>query len=371
MISRFVLSCWVGFTSGIAVQAKDWPVFRGNPQMTGTTTAHLPDQLTERWTFTCKNGLEGAPAIVGDTVYLASLGEHLYALELATGREKWRIRLAPMKAAPAVANGRVFVGDIDGKFYCVDAKTGKKLWMFETGGEITSGANFHGDRVLVGSHDSTLYCLNQADGHKLWSYAIDGPVNGSPAISGNVAIVAGCDSILHAVDIQTGQATGTVELSGQAGATAAVLDGQAYVGTMSNQVVSVRIDKPAKLWQFEARRRQQPFYASAAVTEELVIAGSRDKKIYALDRKTGQEKWNFLTGGQVDASPVVVGNRVYVGALSRDGEFYVLDLKTGRQIQQLLLDSAISGSVAVAGEYLLVGTEKGTLYCFGAALSSK
>lgn len=365
MISRFVLTSLIGLASAFSISAKDWPVFRGNPQMTGTTTANLPEQLAERWTFPCKNGLEGAPAIVGDTVYLASLGEHLYALELATGREKWRLRLAPMKAAPAVANGRIFVGDIDGKFYCVDAATGKQLWMFETGGEITSGANFHGTSVLVGSHDSTLYCLNQADGRKLWSYAIDGPVNGSPAISGNVAIVAGCDSILHAVDVKTGQATGTVELSGQAGATAAVLDGQAYVGTMSNQVVSVRIDKPAKLWQFEARRRQQPFYASAAVTEKLVIAGSRDKKIYALDRLTGQEKWNFITEGQVDASPVIVGNRVYVGSLSRGGEFYVLDLNTGRQIQQILLDSAVSGSVAVSGQYLLVGTEKGTLYCFG------
>jgi outer membrane protein assembly factor BamB len=365
MFSRFVLSCVVGLICGMTVQAGDWPVFRGNPQMTGTTTAHLPEQLEERWTFTSKNGLEGAPAIVGETVYLASLSEYLYALELATGKEKWRLKLAPMKAAPAVTGGRVFVGDIDGKFYCVDAATGKKLWMFETGGEITSGANFHGDSVLVGSHDATLYCLNQADGRKLWSYGIDGPVNGSPAISGNVAIVAGCDSILHAVDVKTGKATGTVELSGQAGATAAVFAGLAYVGTMSNQVVSVRIDKPAKLWQFEARRRQQPFYASAAVTDELVIAGSRDKKVYALDRKTGLEKWNFITEGQVDASPVVVGNRVYVGSLSRGGEFYVLDLATGRQIQLLTLDSAVSGSAAVSGEYLLVGTEKGTLYCLG------
>lgn len=344
--------------------AADWPVFRGDPAMTGTTTAKLPDELDELWTFKCKNALEGAPAIVGDTVYLACLDEHLYALDLATGKEKWRTKLAPMKAAPAVSEGRVYVGDIDGKFYGIDAASGKKLWTFETGGEITSGANFLGDTILVGSHDSTLYGLDR-DGNKLWSYAIDGPVNGSPAVAGTHAIVAGCDSILHAVDVKSGKAIGTVDLGGQAGATAAVRDGKAYVGTMANQVVGLSLDKPAKLWEFEAKRRQQPFYSSAAVTDDLVIVGSRDKKLYALDRKTGAEKWTFVTEGMVDASPVVVGNRVYFGSLSRGGEFYVLDLATGRQIQQLLLDSGVSGSAAVTNDRLLVGTEKGTLYCLG------
>ena len=101
-----------------------------------------------------------------------------------------------------------------------------------------------------------------------------------------------------------------------------------------------------KSWEFESKRRQQPFYASTAVTEKFVIAGSRDKKVYAMDRVTGQEKWNFVTEGNVDASPVVVGNRVYVGCMSTTAEFYVLDLNTGKQVQLLTLDSAVTGSVA-------------------------
>ena len=72
-----------------------------------------------------------------------------------------------------------------------------------------------------------------------------------------------------------------------------------------------------------------------------------------------------MTEGNVDASPVVVGNRIYVGCLSTSGEFYVLDLATGKQVQQLILDSAVTGSVAVGPDCLLVGTEKGMLYCLG------
>ena len=71
----------------------DWPVFRGDATMTGVGTAKLPDQLAERWTFKTGDAIEGAPVIVGNTVYVASLGKHLFALDLATGKQKWKVDL--------------------------------------------------------------------------------------------------------------------------------------------------------------------------------------------------------------------------------------------------------------------------------------
>jgi outer membrane protein assembly factor BamB len=67
----------------------------------------------------------------------------------------------------------------------------------------------------------------------------------------------------------------------------------------------------------------------------------------------------------VDGSPVVVGNRVYVGCLSSTGEFYVLDLASGKEVQQITLDGAVTGSVAVGPDCVVVGTERGTVYCLG------
>src|SRR5205823_8297248 len=145
----------------------DWPVFRGDALMTGVGQAKLPDRLAERWSFKCGDGVEGAPAIVNGTVYVASYDKHLYALELATGRPKWKTKLGAFKASPAVKGDRVYVGDLDGRFYCVNAADGKPVWTFETEGEIHAGPNFHGNNILIGSHDSTLYCLGP-DGKKVW-----------------------------------------------------------------------------------------------------------------------------------------------------------------------------------------------------------
>ncbi|HXD86252.1 MAG TPA: PQQ-binding-like beta-propeller repeat protein [Urbifossiella sp.] len=347
-----------------AVAAADWPLYRGGPLMSGVGHAKLPDQLDERWTFKTGDSIEGAPAIAKGTVYIGSFDKHFYAIDLASGKQKWKTKLGHIKASPSYRGDKVYVGNLNGEFFCLNAADGKQLWKFETGGEITSGCNFHGDNILIGSHDSTLYCLDSA-GKKVWEVKTDGPVNGSPVVAGDVTFVAGCDSILHVLDAGSGKELGAVDLGGQAAATAAVQGDVAYVGTMANTVVAVDWKAKKKLWSFEPAQRSQPFYASAAVVDDLVIAGSRDQRIYALNRKTGAEVWSFAAEGMVDGSPVVVDNRVYAGCMSRDGNFYVLDLKSGKKLQELELDSAVVGSVSVGPDCLLVGTDKGMLYCLG------
>src|SRR5262249_26533848 len=163
------------------------------------------------WEFKAKDSIEGAAAIVGDAVYVPSTDEHLYALDLATGQEKWKYKAGPFKAPPSVRGDFVYVGDMDGAFHCVERATGKKRWSFDTGGgEIISGANFTDDSVIFGSYDETLYCLT-LDGKPRWKFKIAGPVNGAPAVVGDRTFVAGCDSTLHVLDTKTGKEVAAVE----------------------------------------------------------------------------------------------------------------------------------------------------------------
>jgi len=343
----------------------DWPIFRGDALMTGVGQANLPDQLEEKWTFKAAGPIEGVPVVVGGVVYFASFDKYLYALNVATGKQKWKVKLGPAKASPSVKGDRIYLGDLDGKFYCVNAADGKVEWTFEAEGEIQASANFHGNNIIFGSHDSSLYCLGP-DGKKVWDIKVDGPINAAAAVVGDRTFATGCsDGILHVIDAKNGKELGTIDLGGQAVATAAVVDDRVYLSMVSNQVVAADLKTMKKVWAFEAPKRQMPFYSSAAAANGLVVAGSQDKKVYAINAKTGTEVWNFVTDGQVDASPVIVGDRVYIGCLSNDGNFYVLDLRTGKKIQEMNLDSAVTGSVGVGPDCLLVGTDKGTLYCLG------
>ena len=105
-------------------QSTDWPLFRGNAAQIGIVPTPLPENMDILWQFATKDTIESAPAIVGDTVFVASMDEHVYAVALADGKEKWRFKpekSAPFKASPGVHGGAVYVGDTEGIFYCLDA----------------------------------------------------------------------------------------------------------------------------------------------------------------------------------------------------------------------------------------------------------
>jgi outer membrane protein assembly factor BamB len=361
-----VLFCGaVLFSTGAAsLFASDWLIFRGNPGQTGIAQCVLPEKLELLWEFKAKDGIENAVAVAKGVVYVGSYDQNLYALDLHTGKEKWRYKAGPFKAPPGVHDGCVYIGDLDGLFHCVDAATGIKKWTYDTSAEISSGANFDRDAVLFGCGDETLYCLRS--GKEKWKFKVPGgPVMGSPAIIGNRTFAAGCDSNLHVIDLDTGKEVSTpLELNGQIGATVAVTGDQLYVGTMSNQVLAIDWKKPAIAWTFEPAQRAQPFFSSAAVTDTMVLVGGRDKSLHALDRKTGKEIWSFPTHGRVDSSPVVAGSRVCVGSL--DGFLYILDLAKGTELQKIRLGGQITAAPVVVDGKLIIGNQDGLIVCYGA-----
>ena len=95
----------------------------------------------------------------------------------------------------------------------------------------------------------------------------------------------------------------------------------------------------------------------------LLVTGGRNKRIQALNTKTGEIVWQFLTRGRVDSSPVIVGSRVYVGG--SDGRIYGLDLKTGKKFFEKEVGQGFVGSAAIADGKLIIAGDEGTVYCFG------
>ena len=66
---------------------------------------------------------------------------------------------------------------------------------------------------------------------------------------------------------------------------------------------------------------------------------------------------------RVDASPVIVKDRVFVAA--GDGRLYGLDLGTGKELWQFEAGGGFTGSPAVAARRLVIASEDGVVYCFG------
>ena len=175
--------------------------------------------------------------------------------------------------------------------------------------------------------------------------------------------MAGCDGSLHVVDLDQGKEVGSVPIEAPTGSTPAVLGDLLFVGTEGSTLFGIDWKTPSIVWRYSAERRQMPFRGSAAVTEKVVIAGSHDRSVHAVDPTSGKLLWNFPTRGRIEGSPVIVGDRAFIG--SSDGRLYALEIRTGREVWQYETGGSLIASPAVAQDRLVIGSDEGILFCFG------
>jgi outer membrane protein assembly factor BamB len=94
--------------------------------------------------------------VAGGIVYVGSFDRHLYAVDAATGQQRWRFPAdgqdGPVGwfwAKPLVHNGVVYAPNLDGKVYAVDAVGGNIVDVYDLGLPISSSPVAVGDSIIV------------------------------------------------------------------------------------------------------------------------------------------------------------------------------------------------------------------------------
>ncbi|MER5869830.1 PQQ-binding-like beta-propeller repeat protein [Streptomyces sp. NPDC002044] len=150
------------------------------------------------------------PAVTGGGVYLADHLGTVYALDAATGKDRWRIATESRASADPVlvANGNVHLG-AGSALYTLDAVTGTPKWRFAAGGEITGLPAVADGRVHFGSADHCLYTLDAAGGQLRWKLATGGEITGAPVAEAGVVYACSKDRCVYALDAAKGTGTRT------------------------------------------------------------------------------------------------------------------------------------------------------------------
>lgn len=124
--------------------------------------------------------------------------------------------------------------------------------------------------------------------------------------------------------------------------------------------------------------------SSPTIAGSLVLVGSSDGNLYALDADTGQEKWKFTADSAVASSAAVASGRVFFS--SYKGTFYAVSFANGKLLwktqfgpdaprsyqNEIGEHSAtydgdfILSSAAVLNDTVVVGSGDGLVYAFGA-----
>lgn len=269
-----------------------------------------------------------SPAVEDGMVFFGTDLERVYALDECTGLVRWVYNgLAGEKfySSPAVSNGTVFIGSSLGRLLALNETTGEHVWSFTTGDLIASPPSVAKGMVYVGSSDGAIYALNMSDGSFKWSYPTYSPIVSAPAVAEPIVYVTSTSGRIYALDQFFGY----------------------------------------YLWDFPT---SSPILSSPAVDEakNLVIVGSQDGHVYALDRMTGGlPVWSRYVGAIERSSPAISGNGlIYIGTTA-NRLVYCLNETTGAVVWSYPVSGPIYASAALTDEHVVISSYDGTLYCFG------
>lgn len=357
-------------TPADASTGADWPLFRGNPSMTGVANARLAPSPKLAWTHEAGEA-PASPVISGGRAFVADSTGKVAALDLTSGTAVWTVTIAAgFEGAPSVAHGRLLLGDLEGVVHALDPATGKTLWSQKAkdAPEIKASVVAAGGEdgvAVVGSYDGTLHAFDLKSGARKWTHETDAQLHATCAVAGPLVFAAGCDGRFRGLDATSGGLKVDVRFGGYTAATPAIVrlgDADfAVFGTFSDDVVGIDLKARAVAWRYTPKKTF-PFFSSAAVTQAFAFVGSRDKSLHVLKVRTGELAFDIPTSAKVDSSPLVDGGRVFFG--SHDGRIRGVDIATRETVFSYDAGVPIGTAPAAASGRLLCAVEDGRILCF-------
>jgi outer membrane protein assembly factor BamB len=272
-----------------------------------------------------------APAVSGDVVitpYAAAYPGAVVGLSLTTGKELWRGPDPASGAGAASSEGLAYILGKNGNFYALEAATGREKWKvaFTTNRAVCASRPIVRDGViyLTGSADATprdaakpagyyLFALDAGTGQERWRYHAEAPyVNQGvclhqPVVTADTIFAVG-ESHLYAVNRATGgdrwkpvEIRRSVEGRVRAVEVFGLVDaGSVLIGMTSGFLIAFDKDTGRTAWELPGQYRDTAS-APAVAGNVLYFQGSPDSKpaaapggtLHALDLDSRSILWSF------------------------------------------------------------------------------
>ena len=312
----------------------------------GDSTLYALDRSngTPVWTFAAGGPVHSSPAVSHGLVVAATLGGRIFAVSEASGALRWSVQTGPTLPAnitpagewdlyvssPVVVDRTVVIGAGDGNVYAFDLTTGKERWRLKTGGKVRATPSVKDGVAVVGSWDGRVYAIDMATGRTRWVHRTVGDtldlkregydrraIQSTAAIAEGNVFLGSRDDGFYALDFATGeQKWRSSHHTSWVVGSPAVRDGRAYVGSSDGHFIhSVEVASGRELWRTPVGSN---VLSSPVLTGDLLVVGIANTnagrgELLALDASSGVVRWRLPFGDAVWSSPVVAGNEIYIG----------------------------------------------------------
>jgi len=312
------------------------------------------------------------PAVADGMLFVSNYGRQYMGLDARDGKQLWIAGDGgfygpggcgpPSTAAGFIYTNAVVGSQYHGTFnrfgvYAVDGKTGKPVWRHPLANKSCARVSIAYGRIYVVTR-TELFCFEPVSkDYKAEPQSAPAepaaplrpmvkPFGGKPGTpeaggkpKGGVdwPMYGGCPArcglevnismpIKEAWKSQTG---------GKVKSSPVISGGMVYVGSDSGKLFALELKTGKEKWSVEITPPEESkinvkwIRSAPAVAEGIVVCGADDGVLRAFDTVNGKPKWEFKTAGRIRSSPAIIGNRVVFG--SWDGRCYCVRLSDGKE----------------------------------------
>jgi outer membrane protein assembly factor BamB len=372
----------------------DWPGLWGPARNARVAAPAVPGaawQAREVWRRPLGKGYSEI-AVVKDRGYtMLSDGEidFLIGLDIATGKEVWRTRMAATHrghdgsddgpiSTPFVSGGRIFALDPFGRLFAFDAATGKELWQRDLKADFAAVAPWYGfatsplviqEKLVVqagGEKQNNLVALDPATGKTLWSShpasqnGYSSPV--AATLAGAAQVVAATTDKIFGVDPRTGTVLWSHAALGESRQSPMLLPDDRIFVNVWNESAVLKVTADAGAFKVEEVWRKPVFKSnySPAVYHDGHLYGMNGIFLTCLDAASGELKWREKV---YNGSLILVGDHLALLG-ERSGNFHLIAASPEGFREKLRVPvfnpgaKSVTGPVFAAGRFFLRNTEE-------------
>jgi outer membrane protein assembly factor BamB len=242
------------------------------------------------------------------------------------------------------------------------------LWEYNALAGIRSTPVVRDSIVVIATLHGELQAIHLRTGKRLGYVVFESAIAGTPVLDATNAIVAcaGGNETLVSYSLKEGKKNWGMQY-GPIESDLLLLGEEVYCTTLDGFAYSIRKSDGMQVWKFDSSigGKRKPIRSSPASDGNVIIFGSDDGVVWALDRRSGLPRWKVETGASIFAAPVVMNGRVLIANV--EGKVVCLSVDDGTILWKKETGVPVYAPAAASGTVFYLGASDGTLRAYDAA----
>lgn len=230
-------------------------------------------------------------------------------------------------------------------------------WTFKANSAVEPALILQNGALYFGCKDKYVFALNLDNGKKIGRFKMR--FASTCAIQDHYLVIASRygKNTLFTYDLSRGKYIWQVD-AGDIQTEPLIAEQSIYIAALYQHIDRFELTTGKKNWTYQTKSQ---LHSSPALKDKILVVGSDDGLIYALNAENGFEKWTYQTTGTIYATPVIQDSLVYIGSF--DHNLYAINLNNGKLKWKFTATAKINQAVAVTDDVVLVGSNDYYLYC--------